>query len=163
MKLKIDHQEMLETFFADTMLVGIVTPLPDYRFMWFLKERLDMPFRLSWEEEIEIVKNKTTPVYFNVYTLEIGQDATNYVIYSLKTQQPSAEKSSGKEAFKQREKQLYHLLPELKNMDFLWKIQSMKPKEKAEEIIALLKQLPEIQIAKEIRSEEIKSIQNLVL
>ena len=45
MKLKLDFEGLAEDFFEETHLLGIVSPIRDYQFCWFLNHlfRYDFP------------------------------------------------------------------------------------------------------------------------
>src|SRR5665647_3717088 len=62
MKLRIDNDLMVEEFFEDTRLLGIVAPMEQYRFCWHLNQMLNFDFRIN--NSIEIQLNKKERKYF---------------------------------------------------------------------------------------------------
>jgi len=62
MKLRIDNEMMLEDFFENTRLLGIVASLEQYRFCWHLNQVLNFDFRIN--NSIEIHLNKKMRNYF---------------------------------------------------------------------------------------------------
>ena len=54
MKLKIDNDLMVEEFFEDTRLLGIVASIEQYRFCWYLNQILNFDFRINNTIEIQL-------------------------------------------------------------------------------------------------------------
>ena len=59
MKLRIDNDVMVEEFFANTRLLGIVAPIEQYRFCWYLNQILNFNFRINNNIEIQLNKKDT--------------------------------------------------------------------------------------------------------
>ena len=66
MKLKIDNDVLVEEFFQDTRLLGIVAPIKDYRFCWHLNQILQFDFRINNGIEIQLNKKRRT-YFFSIY------------------------------------------------------------------------------------------------
>ncbi len=62
MKLRIDNNLMVDEFFTNTLLLGIVAPIEQYRFCWHLNQILNFDFRIN--NQIEIQLNKKARKYF---------------------------------------------------------------------------------------------------
>ena len=69
MKLRIDNEVMVDEFFSDTRLLGIVAPIEQYRFCWHLNQTLNFDFRIN--NNIEIQLNKKARKYKRQYVLLI--------------------------------------------------------------------------------------------
>lgn len=144
-KQMLDVAAMQRHFFEDTALIGVVTPLPAYRFAWLLNERLAMHFVRDAENDICIYKkNGNEPVYFSLYRYESAYHGLRYLIYRLKSEQE-------------------WLLPEVKNVDYLWMVQSNSPQKDATLLSRTLLTLPEIQFARVFVPGELKNIKNLII
>ena len=51
-KWTLNTADMQEDFFADSALIGIVSPVPGYQFCWMLNEHFDMDFVRDAEHDI---------------------------------------------------------------------------------------------------------------
>ncbi len=58
MKLKIDTDDLIEDFFEDTTLIGIVAPVKDYTFIWHINQLLGYFFAINHGLEIQLKKKK---------------------------------------------------------------------------------------------------------
>ncbi|MEO7802458.1 MAG: IPExxxVDY family protein [Ginsengibacter sp.] len=143
MKLKIDNDSLIEGFFEDSKLMGIVAPIKDYRFCWFLNRILQIDFRLNNNIEIELVKKKRR-YFFSVFEYtEKGTTKTHY----LYNNQFDGE----------------YLLPEFRHLDFLWLIKDENMRE--EEFPFLLnsiRTIPAVQLITEMTNEKIRNKQHLI-
>ena len=97
-KLILDQAFLEEEFFENSLLLGIVCPLSYYRFIWNLHTLLNFDFRRNHEFEI-----KLTDMYFPVYQMTEKDKIMEHFI------------------FVNRKKSTF-LLPELRNIDFIWMI-----------------------------------------
>jgi hypothetical protein len=100
MKLKLDLHHLEEDFFEETTLLGIVAPLKDYQFCWQLNQALQYDFRINNEIEIQLIK-KERKYFFAVYQYPLPNTSLSHYIYN--------NQFDGEP-----------LLPEFKNLDFLW-------------------------------------------
>ncbi len=143
MKLKIDNYSLIEDFFGHSRLMGIVAPIKDYRFCWYLNKILQINFRLNNNIEIELNKKKRQ-YFFSVFEYtEKGTTKTHY----LYNNQFDGE----------------YLLPEFRHLDFLWLIKDENMRE--EELPFLLssiRSIPAVQLISEMTNEKIKNKQNLI-
>ena len=56
MKLVLDTKDMMDGFFEETKLLGIMAPMKDYQFCWQLNKLLGIDFRINNELEIQLKK-----------------------------------------------------------------------------------------------------------
>jgi hypothetical protein len=143
-KLVLDTAAMQEEFFADAALIGIVSTLPVSRLCWLLNHRFDINFTRRAEMDICLQKSPAKQHYFSIYEYNIPLSETRYLLYKLK---------SNTEA----------LLPELKQLDYLWLIQSSSAENDAAGFTAWLRDMPEIQLAQMITPDRLKNISHLLL
>lgn len=76
MKLRIDNRELVEEFFQDSRMIGIVAPLKAYHFCWLLNNELRIDFRTSGELEIQLEK-KNRKYFFLSIVIKILFQAGN--------------------------------------------------------------------------------------
>ena len=69
MKLRIDNDALLEEFFKDSRLLGIVAPIKHYQFCWHINHTLRFDFRINNSIEIQLNK-KQRNYFFSVYEYE---------------------------------------------------------------------------------------------
>jgi hypothetical protein len=143
MKLKIDTESLAEEFFEDTHLMGVVASLKNYQFVWQLNEMLGFTFRLDSSLEIEL-KKKSRSYFFSVYTYQIPSTTLTHYLYH--------NHNNGE-----------YLLPELRNLDFLWLI---KGDEVNHAELSTLKQtlrsLSSLQFVDELELDTVKNKQHLI-
>ena len=143
MKLKINNDVMIEDFFEETRLLGIVAPIEQYRFCWHLNQNLNFDFRINNNIEIQLNK-KTRTYFFPIY--QYGQQAGT-IKHFLYNNEDDGE----------------YLLPEFKHLDFLW---LMKDDMMSENEITIfkntIKDIPSVQMVMELTNEKIKNRQHLV-
>lgn len=139
----LDTTGMLEDFFFDATLIGIACSMPCYQFCWLVNESFGTDFEMVME--IEFKATCSSPDYFfPVYRYDLPLNGGELLIYSLKT---------GRK----------RLLPELKNLDYLWLIRGHASGASAESILAALQRLPQITLATRLRLEQLPSAKNLLV
>ena len=143
-KLTLNIAAMQEEFFSDATLIGIASPLPAYYFCWMLNQHFDMNFTREPELDICVQTNKEKQNYFAIYQYCAPLNGARYLLYKLKCEKQS-------------------LLPEAKNLDYLWMIQSSAPGSDAQHITDLLRSMPEVQMAQIIGQDKLKSLSNLLI
>jgi len=144
MKLKIDNEAIAASFFEDSILLGIVAPVNDYRFSWQLNQVLGFNFRLKNELEIQLRK-KNRKYFFSVYEYCLPSST---IVHYLYNNQHDGE----------------YLLPEFKHLDFLWLIKGYDtPVDEQLIILPCIKGLSCVQLVTEMTNEKIKNKQHLVL
>ncbi|GAB3420135.1 IPExxxVDY family protein [Niabella aquatica] len=143
LKLELDTQEIIDHFFDDTKLLGIVTTVKDYRFCWNLNNMLGINFRINHDIEINL-KRKKRQYFFSVYEYHEPYSALCHYLYN----------------------NLYdgeYLLPEFKNLDFLWLMKNdTVTKEYLDQIKVMLLNIPEVQLVTELTNEKIKNKEYLI-
>ncbi|MFT3902480.1 MAG: IPExxxVDY family protein [Niabella sp.] len=143
LKQTLDTQELVDEFFEDTKLLGIVTTVKDYRFCWNLNNLLDMDFRINHDIEIQRIKKKRT-YFFSVYEYHEPNTSLCHYLYN----------------------NLFDgefLLPEFKNLDFLWLMKDdMVTDEYLSQLIFLLRDIPGVQLVTELTNEKIKNKEFLI-
>lgn len=143
-KWTLNIAAMQEEFFTDTTLIGIASPLPGYRFCWMLNEYFDMNFVRDADLDICIQDNGKEAHYFPLYRYDMPLNGNRYLLYKLK---------SDKE----------NLLPEIRQLDYLWMIQSNTSETDAQLITQQLRELPDIQLAQMILPERLKNLNYLLV
>jgi len=143
MKLKIDNDILIEEFFENTHLLGIVAPIKNYQFIWNINQYLGFHFQVNHNLEIVLVK-KSRSYFFSIYEYQIPGSSLTHFLYN---NQHDGE----------------YLLPEFKHLDFLW-LTKGDDVEKAE-IMALqqsIKGISAVQLVTEMTNEKIKHKQHLL-
>jgi hypothetical protein len=140
----LNTEAMQEEFFADTALIGIVSTLPGYQFCWMLNKQLETNFIREPEMDVCVQNGKKDQNYFPIYQCNIPMNGSRYILYKLK---------SNKE----------NLLPEVKQLDYLWMIQSNSPDSDAQNITGHLRDMPEVQLAQVIAADRLKNLDNLIV
>ena len=143
-KLVLDTSAMQEDFFTDTAMIGIGTAQQGYRFCWLLNRHFDINFLRDPEQNICVQKKDTSKHYFPIYQYDLPNSGHKYLLYKLKT---------GNE----------FLLPETRQLDYLWLIQTATPEEDARQIAAELRNIPEVQLAQILDAEQLKNLNNLLV
>jgi hypothetical protein len=143
MKLRIDNEAMLEDFFENTRLLGIVASIEQYRFCWHLNQVLNFDFRINNSIEIHLNK-KMRNYFFPIY--QYGERAGTIKHYLYNNEDDGE-----------------YLLPEFKHLDFLWLMKDDIMKDEEVNIFMnSIKTIPSVQMVMELTNEKIKNKQNLV-
>lgn len=136
---------MQEEFFSDTAMIGIVSALPAYRFCWMLNQKFDMDFVRDVESDICVRHNKKEEAhYYSLYKYCAPLNGNKYLIYKLKSDKES-------------------LLPEVRQLDYLWMIQSNAPEADAANITNYLRDIPDVQLAQILMPEKLKNLNHLIV
>ncbi len=134
---------MQEDFFAGSAMIGIVSAAPGYHLCWLLNKHFDIEFSRDPEQTISSRK-KDNQFDFPIYQYTFPNSSYQYLLYKLK---------NGAES----------LLPETRQLDYLWLVQTASPDEDAAEIAAELRELPDIQLAQILSTDQLKSLNNLLV
>jgi hypothetical protein len=144
MKLKIDNELLVEEFFEDTHLLGIMAPVESHHFVWQINQSLGFDFRINDDLEIQLTK-KSRNYFFKVYQFTEPHRSISYYLY--------------KNHFDGE-----YLLPEFKHLDYLWLIKGDAPSaEEAKELQKGLLNIHHVQLVVELTNEKIKNKQHLIL
>lgn len=143
MKLKIDTETLIEEFFEDTRLFGIMAPVKDYVFSRNVNLFLNHNFRINHNMEIKLVK-KERQYHFAIFEYAVSGCCMVHYIYN--------NRHDGE-----------FLLPEFKNLDFLWlaKGEPMSNDE-ANVLSQSLKMIPGVQLVTEMTDERFRNKQYLI-
>ncbi len=141
--LALSKQDIIDEFFEDTKLLGIVTTVKDYRFCWNLNNMLGLDFRINHDIEIKLIRKKRR-YFFSVYEYhEPNTSLCHYLYNNL---------FDGE-----------YLLPEFKNLDFLWLMKNDTVSlQYLEQLKTLLRSIPGVQLITELTNEKIKNKECLV-
>jgi hypothetical protein len=143
MKLKLDIEDLSEDFFQDARLLGIVAPVKNYQFCWFVNQLLQFNFRVNNDIEIQLTK-KQRKYFFGVFEYHEPTSSLSHFVYN--------NHFDGE-----------YLLPEFKYLDFLWLLKGdVVNNDFLKELIGLLKTLHCVQLVTELTNEKIKHKTHLV-
>ena len=141
--LALSKQDIIDEFFEDTKLLGIVTTVKDYRFCWNLNNMLGLDFRINHDIEIKLIRKKRR-YFFSVYEYHEPNTSLCHYLYN--------HLFDGE-----------YLLPEFKNLDFLWLMKNDTVSlEYLEQLKTLLRSIPGVQLITELTNEKIKNKECLV-
>ncbi|MFI5196657.1 MAG: IPExxxVDY family protein [Chitinophagales bacterium] len=142
-KKKLDMNAIHENFFADTAMLGIATALPAYHLCWVLNRHFDINFIRDPDQDISMQK-KDDQYYFPIYKYDLPNSSHRYLLYKLK---------NGTES----------LLPETRQLDYLWLIETANPEDDVNRIAREIRNIPDIQLAQVLVPEQLKSVDNLLM
>jgi len=140
----LDIVEMEEDFFEEAVLVGIVSAQPAYRLCWIINQHFDLNFIREPEHMIPLKKKDNTINHFPYFTCDLAGSSQRYLLYQLKI--------NG--AF---------LLPETKNMDYVWLLQTGNSSGDAQEIARGLRSLQDVQLATVLMPSQLKNAEHLII
>lgn len=139
-RLILDDSFLEEEFFEDVVLIGIVCARKPHQLAWFLREYTGYLFERNHDYQ-----NIKDDLIFPVFYLE---DQLQFIEHFLFTNRIQKE----------------FLMPEAKNIDFIWMIKSsMQRLTLRDKILPHLKNIPCIDYAFEINPTALKSRQVLVV
>lgn len=141
-KLVLDNREMIESFFEDTRLIGIMAPVKDYQFCWHLNRALGLDFRIN---DLEIQRTqKKRDYFFAVY--EYAEPSGSLVHYVYNNQFDGE-----------------YLLPEFRHLDFLWLMKGDEITDQSlQQTIQTIRAINNVQLVTELKTEKVKYKENLV-
>lgn len=143
MKLRIDNEAMLEEFFENTRLLGIVASIEQYRFCWHLNQILNFDFRINNSIEIHLNK-KTRNYFFPIYQYGEQSGTIKHYLYN-------------------NEDDGEYLLPEFRHLDFLWLMKDdVMQDQELSVLMNSIKTIPSVQMVVELTNEKIKNKQHLI-
>ncbi|MEO6453336.1 MAG: IPExxxVDY family protein [Ginsengibacter sp.] len=143
MKLRIDNNSLVDEFFQETRLLGIVAPMKDYQFCWHLNQMLQFNFRINNGLEIQLNK-KQRNYFFSIYEYVQKGGTIKHYLYN--------NQFDGE-----------YLLPEFKHLDFLWLIKDdIMHDDEVGVLISSIRSIPSVQFITEMTNEKIKNKQHLI-
>lgn len=141
--MRIDNEAMLEEFFENTRLLGIVASIEQYRFCWHLNQILNFDFRINNSIEIHLNK-KTRNYFFPIYQYGEQSGTIKHYLYN-------------------NEDDGEYLLPEFRHLDFLWLMKDDVLKDQELSVLMnSIKTIPSVQMVVELTNEKIKNKQHLI-
>ena len=140
----LDTGSMQENFFAESVLIGIASSLPFHRFCWTLNNYFDINFVREPDLDICVQFEAGKQTFFSIYQFYLPLSSGRYLIYKLK---------NGEDV----------LLNDVRQLDYLWLLQSNNAENDAKNIIQQLRAIPEIQLAQILDSEKLKNLDNLLI
>ena len=145
-KLVLDTYVMEENFFSGTVLIGISSPTTVYRLCWLLNEHLGTNFVREPEGNHIILQSPKSDkqYFFPIYKYEMPMQGSKYCVYKLKSEEGL-------------------LLPELKQLDYLWLIESVTAEEEANLMVQHIKTLPDIDHAQILSPDKLKHLNHLLV
>lgn len=139
----LDTSDSYDEFFEDSCLIGLVTSVKSYKFCLQVNKLLNFDFRLNTDIEI-ILNKKNRNYYFPVYQSNVKHSFTKHYLYS--------NRNDGE-----------ILLPEFKNIDFIWLIKGeANIHEQFGNLLSLVKSIQDIQLATEIDYTYLGNRENLI-
>ncbi len=139
-KLVLDNSMLEEEFFEDALLIGIVCPLPSYRFIWHINEAFNYPFERKHEFEVDVNK-----VQYEVYNYTEEEKLIDHMIYTNR-------------------KNTRFLLEEARHIDFIWMIKGgFLPQEYTKQLPEVLKQVNSVVHVFVLNPLQLKSKHLLIL
>ena len=144
-KFVLDTSAMQEGFFVDSAMIGVASSLPGHRFAWMLNARFALDFRRAADMDVCLnAKSKEDFQHFAVFHFVDEVCGIQHFLYRLR-----AEKKV--------------LLPEVKNLDYLWLIQNARSEDETENYVKHLRAMPEVQMATTLLPDELKSRAHLLV
>ena len=142
-KLKLNTDGIEEDFFSGTHLLGIMTPVKNYRFIWQVNANTGFDFRLNTDVEIQL-KRKGRNYFFSIYQFCQTECELEHFIYHNQFEGE-------------------YLLPEFKHLDFLWLMRgSIVTDEDFLNVQKKLKTIEGTQLVTELTQGKIKNKGNLI-
>ncbi len=143
MKLVLDTKDLTDGFFEETKLLGIMAPVKDYQFCWYLNNLLGIDFRLNNDLEIQL-KKKNREYFFPVYEYAEPSTCLKHYLYN-----------------NQRDGE--YLLPEFRHLDFLWLLKDdYVPDDALQNLVQSIRTVSPVQLVTELTNEKIKNREHLV-
>ena len=137
--LSLDVDSMINDFFEDCRIYGIVTNFKNYKFCWYINKMMGYNFKLNVDIEI-ITQKKDRRYVFPVYQHSIKNSSVSHYLY---------DNSFDGE----------YLIPEFKHIDFLWlmKGEHYIDEEECNEVIEIVRSTKEVQMISEIDIDKLPS------
>lgn len=140
LKLKLDQDQLVEDFFEDTWLAGIISQARDYQLCWQINKQLGYDFRVNNSLEINLTKQRRA-FYFTVFEY---QELTKSAAHYLYNNHCKAE----------------FLLPELKHVDYIWLIKGNYYQDA--DVKHLVEQIRRVELIQLVSLLDMKDIRNKI-
>ena len=143
MKLTLDTRGMMDDFFEETKLLGIMAPMKDYQFCWHLNQLLGIDFRINNELEIQLQK-KQRSYFFAIYEYNEPSTCLKHYLYN--------NHHDGE-----------YLLPEFKHLDFLWLLKDdFVSDESLNNLVQSIRTVNGVQLVVVLTNQKIRNKEHLV-
>ncbi|MCB0698240.1 MAG: IPExxxVDY family protein [Chitinophagales bacterium] len=143
-KMVLDMSAMEEDFFSGTAMIGIGSSLQGHEFCWHINKVFEFDFVREPDSDVEYKPSKEDIHFFSLYRYEEPMSSCTHLLYKLRSDKRS-------------------LLPEIKQLDYLWLIKSELAEVTARNVTEKLRLLPQVQLAQIIPNERLKNINHLLL
>ena len=141
--LLLDVGDSYEAFFEDAIIIGIVAPYKSYKFCLRLNNLLNFNFKLNTEIQI-LLRKKDRNYAFPVYQSDVPHSFVKHYLYDNRNDGET-------------------LLPEFKNIDFIWLIKGASSYEnQLNEMLQIIHSISGVQLATEIKTAHLPNRQNLI-
>lgn len=137
--------KLIVDYVFDFTLIGMVAPLKDYKLAWTLNKRLQ--FNLSKKDDLQIDFNDGKVVSLSQFVFETENNKLTLL------RNKSFELDDNRNRF---------LLPELSHMDYFLKIEGEGDSLDTDTILTSLREVEGIQLVQLIKTETLKSKENLI-
>ncbi len=141
--LKLDILQIEDYFFENVVLLGISSDKPIYTLCHFINEVCSLQFERQPHLDIEIGKKKEA-FKFAIYQSRVPNTDEVFTFYKLRNGD-------------------VHLLPSIKNVDYIWMINGDDAEESAAKYLTALREMPEVQFATLLDKDKINNIEYLIL
>lgn len=140
---KLDQEQLVEDFYEDTYLAGIISPARDYQVCRQVNQFLGYDFRVNNSLEIKLTKPGRS-FYFSVYEYEEPTKSAAHYLYN----------NHCKAEF---------LLPELRHVDYIWLIKgNYYQTEGVKDLIEQCRRVELVQLVSLLDVRDIKNKINLI-
>jgi hypothetical protein len=158
------HKVYIEDFEEeDYHLIGLHTPLEDYRLAYFLNKELGIGlYKSKFDIPLQIKKVKTSFVRFTF------EDEKKVIIWDLvqnKNQVENIENINTTDLFSNSKNSFSssaYLLPEYKKVDFFVKIENTANEIDLDNVISKISKIEAVKLAYSVAKDKIKSKNNLI-
>ncbi len=148
---------------VDYQLIAIHTSLEDYRLAYYINQQI--PIVLSKNKEQIGVTTKEGEALFSIFSFTDKVADVQWNLVQNKNEITTRKKSTGQNLFLNTEVEIetkVFLLPELKKVDYILKIDQIKDTVFTDKIILALNKIEKITTVYAVDTEKIKSKNNLI-
>ncbi len=133
-----------EDFFSDTAMIGIGSAMPGYKFCLAVNNAFDFAFVREPESDVGYQPAKDQVHFFSLYQYQEPHSSCKHLLYKLQSEKKA-------------------LLPEIKQLDYLWLISSPTADQEAKVLAGYLRDMPQVQLAQIIEPERLKNLNHLLI
>jgi hypothetical protein len=140
---KLASADIHEEFFGQAALIGMASSKQVYNLCNQFNRAFDIHFIRVPHMDIRVLRNKETYL-FPVYCHTVPDTGYHYYLYKLRLEEGN-------------------LLPGLRNIDYIWLINSDTPQDEAQRFLGELRAFADIQFVSLLQADKIKDAENLIL